>query len=61
MGPERSARLTRTPTRRPIAGWPEMTLRRGKIVVENGTLSSEPSEGTWLPRKIDSSVLAGPT
>jgi dihydropyrimidinase len=44
----------------PIAGWPVLTMRRGKVVVENGRLNSDASEGRWLPRKVDSSVLAGP-
>jgi dihydropyrimidinase len=44
----------------PIAGWPVVTIRRGKVVVEDGRLNSAPSEGKWLPRKVDGRVLSGP-
>jgi dihydropyrimidinase len=43
-----------------IAGWPVLTMRRGKVVVENGRLNSALGEGTRLERRLDSSVLAGP-
>jgi dihydroorotase-like cyclic amidohydrolase len=44
----------------PVKGWPMMTLRRGKVVVENGKLNSDLSEGKWIPRKVDSRVLSRP-
>jgi dihydropyrimidinase len=44
-----------------IAGWPVLTMRRGKVVVENGRLTSDPSEGTRLDRKVESRTLAGPS
>jgi len=43
-----------------IAGWPVLTMRRGKIVVEGGRLSSDPAEGRRLARRVDSRVMSGP-
>ena len=40
--------------------WPETTVLRGKVVVENGQLLGSPSDGQWLPRKVDPGILAGP-
>jgi dihydropyrimidinase len=40
--------------------WPETTILRGKVVVENGQLLGGPSDGQWLPRKVDPGILAGP-
>jgi len=37
-----------------------LTMRRGKIVVEGGRLSSQPAEGKRLERRVDSRVLSGP-
>jgi len=43
-----------------IAGWPVMTILRGKVVVENGQLLGEPTLGKWLPRKIPDAIRSGP-
>ena len=41
-------------------GYPVMTILRGKVVVENGTLHGDPSDGEWLGRKVAPEILAGP-
>jgi len=43
-----------------VAGWPVMTLLRGKVVVENGQLLAEPSGGRRVARKVDRRMLGGP-
>ena len=43
-----------------VRGWPAMTILRGKIVAENGELRGSPSDGRWLPRKLDPRLLAAP-
>ncbi len=43
-----------------VAAWPNMTILRGKIVVENGVLLASPSDGQFLPRKIGSDIRARP-
>jgi dihydropyrimidinase len=43
-----------------VKGWPVMTILRGKVVVEDGNLLGSPSDGCWLPRRIDSDILARP-
>ncbi len=43
-----------------VAAWPSMTILRGKIVVDNGTLLASPSGGQFLPRKIPDEVRARP-
>jgi dihydropyrimidinase len=35
---------------RPIKGWPVTILRRGEIIVENGSLKAAPGSGQFLPR-----------
>ena len=35
---------------RSITGWPEMTLRRGEIIVRGGKLTAKPGSGAFLPR-----------
>ncbi len=43
-----------------IAGWPTMTIQHGKVVVENGQLSAEPTSGRRLTRKVAESIVRGP-
>jgi dihydropyrimidinase len=42
-----------------VAGWPEMTLLRGKVVVDRGTFLGE-AKGIRIPRKIADAVRSGP-
>jgi len=35
---------------RVVQGWPDTVLSRGRIIVENGTLSAAPGSGRFLPR-----------
>ena len=41
-------------------GYPVTTILHGKVVVENGELTGNPSDGEWLARKVEPGVLAGP-
>ena len=41
-------------------GYPVTTILRGKVIVENGQLRGSASDGRWLNRKVDPSVLARP-
>ncbi len=41
-------------------GYPVMTILRGKVIVENGKLVGNSSDGQWLPRKVSPEVLARP-
>src|SRR3954469_14118886 len=43
-----------------IAGWPTMTIQHGKVVVENGQLTADPSGGRRLYRKVSEAILRGP-
>jgi len=43
-----------------VEGWPVMTLLRGKLIAERGTLLGSPSDGQLLKRKIDPTVLKRP-
>ncbi|KLK90579.1 hypothetical protein AA309_24905 [Microvirga vignae] len=43
-----------------VAVWPSLTMLRGMIVMENGEFFGEATDGTYLPRKISSDILAGP-
>jgi len=43
-----------------VTGWPVMTLLRGTVVAERGTLLGSPSDGRWVARKIDGVVLRRP-
>jgi dihydropyrimidinase len=45
---------------RDLAAWPSLTILRGKIMVENGTLHGALSDGKWLPRKIPDEIRARP-
>jgi dihydropyrimidinase len=44
----------------PIEGWPTTTIFRGKVVVENGQLTAEPTGGRLLTRKIPESIRSRP-
>ena len=43
-----------------VAGWPVLTILRGKVAVEDGRLLAEPNGGRRLARKLDRRILAGP-
>jgi dihydropyrimidinase len=43
-----------------MAAWPCLTVLRGKVVVERGTFKGSLNDGTWLPRKVATEILAGP-
>src|SRR5271168_1649108 len=43
-----------------VAAWPSMTILRGKVVVDNGSFLSSPSDGQFLARKIGSDIRARP-
>jgi len=43
-----------------IAGWPVLTLLRGKVVVENGQLNAQPTDGRRLKRKVSPEIVSGP-
>jgi dihydropyrimidinase len=40
--------------------WPCLTLLRGKVVMEEGRLVGDLSDGRWLPRRIDPAIIAAP-
>ena len=33
-----------------VTGWPVMTIRRGEVVMRDGTVQAEPGSGRYLPR-----------
>ena len=41
-------------------GYPVMTILRGKVIVENGQLIGDSSDGTWLSRKVSPEVVSLP-
>jgi dihydropyrimidinase len=43
-----------------VGAWPVATLLRGRPIVRDGALLGRPTDGQWLPRRIDADVLAGP-
>lgn len=43
-----------------VQGWPVMTILHGKVMVEAGELRGHPTDGRFLKRKIQSSVLSAP-
>jgi dihydropyrimidinase len=43
-----------------IEGWPVTTVLRGKVMVENGQFYGNPTDGRFIPRKIDSLILSRP-
>ncbi len=40
--------------------WPCLTLLRGKIVMQDGTLTGDLADGAWVPRTIDPEIIAAP-
>ena len=40
--------------------WPCLTMLRGKIVMQNGTLTGSLADGQWIPRKINPAIIAAP-
>ncbi len=43
-----------------IEGWPTTVMLRGKVMVDNGQLLGQPTDGQLIPRKIDQAVLNRP-
>jgi dihydropyrimidinase len=43
-----------------VQGFPKMTLSRGKTLVDDGIWVGPDSDGEWLERQIDPSVIEGP-
>ena len=43
-----------------VAAWPQLTLLRGKPVVENGRFLGDPRDGRLLKRKLAAAILSGP-
>ena len=43
-----------------IFAWPETTILRGKVMVENDDFFGEASDGQYLKRKIPAEILEGP-
>jgi dihydropyrimidinase len=41
-------------------GYPVTTILRGKVIVEDGKLLGEPTDGQWLSRKLAPQVLSRP-
>ena len=41
-------------------GYPVMTILRGKVIVEDGKLLGDPTDGRWLSRKVAPLVLSRP-
>lgn len=42
-----------------IKGWPSTVLLGGKVVIENGELLGEPTDGKFVKRKMNNDVLEG--
>jgi dihydropyrimidinase len=42
-----------------VYAWPTLTVLRGKIVVENGKFTGEPSDGQYLHREISEEIRSG--
>ena len=45
---------------RDLAAWPSLTMLRGKIVIENGTLKGALTDGKFLSRKVPDDIRARP-
>jgi dihydropyrimidinase len=43
-----------------VEGWPVTTILRGKGMVENGQFYGSPTDGRFIPRKIDPLILSRP-
>jgi dihydropyrimidinase len=44
-----------------VAGWPSLTLLRGKVVVEDGRFYGSLDDGKRIDRKVSDAILSGPT
>jgi dihydropyrimidinase len=42
-----------------VAGWPQTTILRGKVVVDRGAFFGD-GKGEWIPRRIDQAIRARP-
>jgi dihydropyrimidinase len=42
-----------------VAGWPVMTILRGRVVVDHGRFLGDPRYGRLVARKVSDAVLAG--
>ena len=45
---------------RRVAIWPSATILRGKLVVEHGKFLGAPSDGQFVPRKLDAEIISRP-
>jgi dihydropyrimidinase len=45
---------------REVAAWPEMTILRGKVIVDGRHFAGAPTDGRRISRKIDADVLSRP-
>ncbi len=45
---------------RDLVAWPSLTMLRGKVVVENGALAGNLSDGKFLPRKVSDAIRTRP-
>ncbi len=43
-----------------VKGWPVMTLLRGQVIIDNGTLVNKVAQGKCYLRKLDPAILQGP-
>jgi dihydropyrimidinase len=43
-----------------VAGWPVLTILRGRVLADRGRLADGPAGGRLVPRKVDPSVLQRP-
>jgi len=43
-----------------IAGWPALTLLRGRVIADRGRILGQPGDGRLLTRRIDGAVLTRP-
>ncbi|MGH7058576.1 MAG: amidohydrolase family protein, partial [Acetobacteraceae bacterium] len=43
-----------------VTAWPAMTILRGKVAIEDGTLHAASSGGIWLERRIPEAIRRGP-
>ncbi|CAH2604702.1 Amidohydrolase family protein [Rhodovastum atsumiense] len=40
--------------------WPCLTILRGKVVMQEGELTGDLTDGTWIPRRIPEDIIAAP-
>lgn len=43
-----------------VEAWPSLTVLRGKVAMENGTLLGSPGDGEWVRGRISPQILRGP-